>query len=269
MVESLEPTYMTATGNRFALFDGIAQALPSEPARLAQELCADPDFPLDGVLLVGKPSSGGDCTMVLYNKDGSRPEMCGNGLRCVGKLVVERKYVKNLAPVVETDAGARVVRVSVENGVVFAAQAEMGAPRVARLEAKVKLPHTTIEVHLVDMGNPHCVLFVDDVDAAPVLRLGPVLEKHSLFKGGTNVEFVEVDEQGLRVRFWERGVGETASCGSGASAAAVAAMVTDRCGSPVHLRTQGGSLVVEWEGKGVLRLSGRVDDLTPPRKKGR
>lgn len=244
-----------ASGNRFTVVDGFAAGTPANPARLAVELGArGPRH--DGLLLLLPPRADGDCRMVVFNADGTRPEACGNGLLCVARLAVERGHARGPVVRVETDAGPRRVEISrTEKGVV--ARAALGAPRIAELETR--LPGAPHPVSLVDLGNPHCVLLVTDVESAPLARVGPWLERHPRFPDGTNVELVEAAASALRVRTWERGVGETAACGTGACAAAVVAVTLGRARSPVEVRMRGGTLRVHWEG-GTVEVEGRVGE---------
>ncbi len=252
---------LSATENRFAVLDGFREPLPTDPGDAARRTAAESAGVLDGVLLLLPPSHGGDCRMVLYNADGSRPEACGNGLRCIAKLAVERRHVDRDSLVVETDGGLRAVHVVRRAGVVRHAEVTMGAPRIDERDAILATTHGKVRATLIDMGNPHCVLFVDDATTADVHTLGAELERHGRFPNRTNVEFASVHEDYLAVRIWERGVGETASCGTGVSAAAVAAIDCGIAITPVHVRTRGGDLRVEWTRGGVVRLAGPVSDV--------
>jgi diaminopimelate epimerase len=256
---------LCATDNRFAVVDAFRVPLPDRLDEKARKLCARDSLGVDGLLLLLPARGRGDCRMVLYNADGSRAEACGNGLRCVAKLAVEEGHAHGNIVAVETDAGVRRVEVTREDGRVRYARAEMGVPRVVSRGEELITTRGRVHADLIDMGNPHCVLFVDDARAAPVEQLGAELEKHARFPNRTNVEFCSFEERGLVVRIWERGVGETASCGSGASAAAVASIVSDRASSPVEVHTRGGPLRVEWDGQGVLKLGGAVERIDAER----
>ena len=200
--------------------------------------------------------------MELYNADGSRPETCGNGLRCVAKLAVDRGHVRGPRFVIEADAGPCKAEVELERGKVTRARIGMGLPRILEREARLELPgRAPVLATLVDMGNPHCVLFVEDERTAPVATLGPLLERHARFPKGTNVEFLALRSEGAFLRVWERGVGETAACGSGACAAASAAELHGRARLPLALELPGGRLEVSQIPGGALELAGPVEEF--------
>jgi len=250
----------SAAGNRFAVlaaFDGD----PHDSARLARGLCER--HATDGLLLGAAPRAGGDLRMVVYNRDGTRAEACGNGLRALARWAFETEHASE-EMVIETDGGARRVACILEAGRAVAARAELGVPSVLARGSRLEAGGQSFRVSLLDLGNPHCVLFVPDVSTAEVERIGPLLERHTRFPRGTNVSFVEGGnggEGGLRVRTWERGVGETASCGTGAAASALAARLEGRATLPLEVHTRGGTLLVEEGEGGVLFLSGPVETL--------
>ena len=263
-------TLLSGAGNLFAVIDGFAEPPPSDPAALAIQICAGKERggiepKPDGLLLALRPTRGGDCAMVLYNADGSRPETCGNGLRCIAKLVVDRGHVSRERFVIESDAGPCAA--TVERGArgVERARIHMGRPRITargvELDVDEARPTKRVSATLVDVGNPHCVLFVDDERSAPVTTLGPRLEHHVRFPAGTNVEFLALRDGGAFLRVWERGVGETQACGSGACAAALAAVDAGRASWPVRLVLPGGVLEVASDGAGGVLLSGPVEEL--------
>lgn len=249
--------FYSAAGNRFAVADAFEREI-ERPEELATELCAR--YGLDGLLVGARPRGGGDCRMLVYNRDGSRAEACGNGLRALARWAAETEHAGHEL-VVETDAGARRVTSYARGHEVVAARAELGVPRVVVAEGRLELGGGPLSVTLVDMGNPHCIVFVRDVGRAEVAALGSEIECHPRFPARTNVSFVEVTGARLLVRTWERGVGETAACGTGAGAAAVAALVHGRVQSPVEVGTRGGRLQVDWDGTGVLALTGPVEAL--------
>jgi len=250
-------TKMHGAGNDFVVLDGIAEELPPLE-KLARRLL-DRRFGIGGdQLLVARPSTAADFRMDIYNPDGSRAEMCANGIRAFYEWLRDHGHTDRDEVGVETLAG--VVRPRRAGpGLVTV---DMGRPVLAPekiptrlgaggdgpvLDVPLEVDGEVLRVSSVSMGNPHCVVVVPDVDAAPVERLGPRIEHHPAFPNRVNVEFVEiVTRDRVRQRTWERGTGETLACGSGACAAAVVSIlrgVTDR---HVRVELRGGSLEIAW-----------------------
>jgi len=251
-------SFYSAAGNRFAVLDAFERE-PADPSGLARELCAR--HGVDGLLLGAPPLAGGDCRMLVYNRDGSRAEACGNGLRALARWAVESEHAGD-ALVIETDAGPRRVTCLRHGKEIVGARAELGVPRVVEREAVLEVDGRSLRATLVDMGNPHCVLFVPEVGRAEVAGIGSAVERHARFPRRTNVSFVEAGGGRLLVRTWERGVGETAACGTGVGASAVAALEHGLARSPVEADTRGGRLQVDWNGgASVLTLAGPVEVL--------
>ena len=254
--------WMSGAGNLFAMLDGFDEGEIHDPAGIAIELCAPEKARRpDGLVLLLPSTRGADCAMRIYNRDGSRPEACGNGLRCAAKLAVDRGRVRGDAFTVETDSGIRRVRVLRERGLVTAARVEMGRARILATDETIAAGSASVAATIVDVGNPHCVLFVEDERAAPVGELGPLLERHTRFPSGTNVEFLASRGGLWRLRVWERGVGETLACGSGACAAATVLHAKGLARLPVRLELPGGTLEVDLDASGTLELSGPVVEL--------
>ena len=254
-----ELSFYSAAGNRFAVLDAF-ELLPQEPSTLALEICRR--HGLDGLLIGARPQQGGACRMLVYNRDGSRPEACGNGLRAVARWALESGHVgPDHGFVIETDAGPRRVTCFLRRGEVVAVATELGVPRLVAREERIVCRGGEVTATLVDMGNPHCVVFVPDVARAEVAGVGSELEHHPRFPQRTNVSFVQRAEGRLLVRTWERGVGETAACGTGIGASAVAALTAGLVRAPVEVGTRGGRLAVDWDGQGMLRLTGPVEAL--------
>lgn len=264
---------LSGAGNAFAVLDATRGSPPSDPAGLAQAVCSDrssalfvaglraglPELPeraLDGLLVLLPPQTQGDCRMVIYNADGSRPAACGNGLRCAARFAREQGVAQSDTLSVETDAGMRRVQLVREGGVAQRARASMGKPRVLALSERIEVEGRDLRVALVDLGNPHCVLFVEDVRAADVEHLGPRIERHERFPERTNVEFAALRAGRLDLRVWERGVGETAACGTGACAAAVAAEARGLRALPLEVELPGGRLGVRWSESAEVELEG-------------
>ncbi|TDJ77130.1 MAG: diaminopimelate epimerase [Planctomycetota bacterium] len=262
-----EAVLLSAAGNRFVLIDARAGGAPRDAAALARALCAAESTPAqrrDGLLLLLPPEGVGDARLVIHNRDGTRPEACGNGLRCVGFHLGTRDGAAGERRI-ETDAGVRAVTIDRDDGERLVVRAELGPARLVERDEWLESPGGQdragrVRVTLVDVGNPHCVLFVGDVLAAPVAELGPQLERHPRFPQGTNVEFVAYDDEAhtLDMRVWERGVGETQACGTGAAAAARAATERYELAWPVRVRVPGGVLEVSGDAECVW-LAGPVE----------
>jgi diaminopimelate epimerase len=254
----LEFTKMHGAGNDFVVLDGIAQELPPlEP--LARRL-ADRHFGVGfDQMLVVRRSKAADFRMEIYNADGSQVEMCANGIRAFYKFLRDRGYAEADSIRVETLGGIVVPRWAGENRVTV----EMGAPVLAPakiptllgdgdgpvLDAPLEVAGQTLQVSSVSMGNPHAVVYVDDVDRAPVGELGPLIENHPAFPNRVNVEFIQpLSRDRLSQRTWERGTGETLACGSGACAAVVASILRGVVDRTVTVALRGGELSIQWEG---------------------
>lgn len=226
---------MEGLGNDFIVVEGPAAITSTE----VQRWC-DRRFGIgaDGVLLA-TPLASQKVSMDYWNADGGKAEMCGNGLRCVARLAVDRGWVENAPMEIETAVGPLGAEV-LEDGRV---RALMGYPKRGDSDS---LEIAGVTVRPVSVGNPHAVIFVDDPFTAPVSELGPRIERDPLFPEGTNVEFVKVESGNrIRMRIWERGVGETMASGTGATAAAYASALYEGAQSPVDVLLPGGSLTVE------------------------
>ena len=192
------------------------------------------------------PSDIADFNMRIFNADGSEAMMCGNGIRCVGKYVYDRGLTSKTTLAIETLSGVKELRLQVANGSVSAATVSMGRAMVSD-DLVVHTSLADVTCTPVSVGNPHAVLFVDDALTAPIAELGPLIERHPLFPGGVNVEFVQVlPNHELRMRVWERGSGITMACGTGACASAAAAVAKGCCpaGEPITGHLDGGDLAI-------------------------
>lgn len=273
----MELVHMHGTGNSFLVLDTLRRSLPPEvdlPA-LARAVCDHKTGTGADGLLVVESAVGAAARMTVYNADGSVPEMCGNGLRCVGKLVADRGYAEPEFTIL-TDAGPRHVAIISSTGEASQIRISLGRPVLeadlipTRLSGSppIEVPlaidgDVSLPVTCVSMGNPHAVFFVDDPDGAPVHRVGPLVERHPAFPNRTNVEFVRVaSPTELRLRVWERGCGETAACGTGAAAAVVAGVLTGRTERSVAVRLRGGDLRVDWpDDEAEVALTGEAVTL--------
>jgi diaminopimelate epimerase len=252
---------------RFAKYQGIGNdfvmlADPRDELELTPRLVralSDRHFGIgaDGVIRVAPGVDGADLSMDYVNSDGSIGEMCGNGIRCLALFAREEGMTDATHMQVATPAGLMTIEVG-ENGRV---RVDMGAPIFEpaaipirwegpeALHAKLEVDGEVVEATCLSMGNPHAVLFVDDPERAPVTTLGPRLETHEAFPNRANVEFVRVaSPRRVEMRVWERGVGETLACGTGACAAAVASRLIGGADAAMVVSLPGGELEIEWEG---------------------
>jgi len=255
-------TKLEGLGNDFIIIEDLA-ATVQQPSLLAQRLC-DRHFGVgaDGLIFV-KPSQEGDFFMDFYNADGSQAEMCGNGIRCFAKYIYEHGLKTKPELKIATRAGLKLVELFVVGGKVKSCRVNMGEPILTAAKVPVKCSESQfinqqinlgkryIRVTCLSMGNPHCVVFVPSgvqVRDFPVASLGPSIEKLNIFPQKTNVEFVEVvSPSKLLVRVWERGVGETLACGTGACASLVAAYLNGLSGREAEVKLPGGSLKIAWQ----------------------
>ncbi|MGQ0671170.1 MAG: diaminopimelate epimerase [Actinomycetota bacterium] len=260
------------TGNDFVMFEDLAGERPLDQALVAAVCDRHLGVGADGVIRVAAADQA-DFFMDYANADGTVAEMCGNGIRCLAKLVFERGLTGNTELEISTRDGVKHVSLHVRDGAVESVTVEMGAPAFARSAIPMRGPAwepfllepldvegMTFKASAVSMGNPHLVLFVeDDPDRFHVAHIGPAIENHELFPEGTNVEFVATGDDGLKVRVWERGVGETMACGTGACAALVAANEAGLVPRRANVRFPGGVLDVERRENGEVLLTGPAE----------
>lgn len=251
-------TKMHGIGNDY-LYVNCLEEVVHDPSRLALVM-SRPHFGAgaDGLVLI-EPAKGADFGMRIFNADGSEAEMCGNAIRCIGKYVYERGLTDKTELAIATKGGMKQLWLTVENGKVAKIRADMGTPELNPRLIPVDLPGELVLRHrlqmmgqtwfvtCVNMGNPHAVIFVRDPEVIDLPMLGPMIEHHPLFPRRTNVEFVRViDRNVLQMRVWERGAGETLACGTGASAALVAAVLTGLSDRTVQMKLTGGNLDLHW-----------------------
>lgn len=201
----------------------------------------------DGLVLIDG-SDIADFSMRIFNADGSEAMMCGNASRCIGKYVYEHGLTKSKHITLETLSGIKELELEVQGSQVTEVTVDMGAPVVEKEALTLKINDKEYTGTVVSMGNPHFVIFVDDMDKIDLKIIGPLLEKHPSFPNRTNVEFVQVYNSGeVRMRVWERGSGITLACGTGACATAVAGLVTGRTGKKIKVLMDGGGLTIRWD----------------------
>ena len=257
---------MEGLGNDYVYVDATREPL-EDASRLAQEW-SDRHFGIGGDgLIVIEPalSEEADFRMRMYNNDGSEGAMCGNGIRCVGKFVYDKGLTRKTRLVIETGAGLKYLDLTVgEDGQVSSVTVDMGVPILedakqctappsppCRGEIKLETNGREYSGTFVSMGNPHFVIFVDDIGGVDLEVEGPLLERHEVFPDRCNIEFVEQRGDGLlRMRVWERGSGITMACGTGACATAVAAILRGRLSARADVLMDGGKLSIAWAGEG-------------------
>jgi diaminopimelate epimerase len=213
----------------------------------------------DGLVLFGKaPTPDADFTMRIFNADGSEGLMCGNACRCIGKYVYERGMTDQRHIRLKTASGIKILDLTVdEAGTVTSVTVDILAPVLEDERLFLTDGEALPDGVFVSMGNPHYVIFVDNIDKVDVESEGSKLERHSRFPERCNIEFAQVTEDGIRMRVWERGSGITMACGTGACATAVAAAITGRCGRHSRIIMDGGTLDIDWrEDDGHVYLSG-------------
>lgn len=258
-------TKMHGLGNDYVYVNCFAEYV-REPDRIAKRI-SDRHFGIgsDGLILIC-PSEKADFKMEIYNADGSRAEMCGNGIRCLAKYVYDRKMTRKRELLIETLAGVRKLWLQVSKDKVEQVTVDMGYPTLQAdkipiisensrvIQEKITIHQTEYRMTGVSMGNPHAVVYVKRAAGIDLNRMGPELEYHGRFPRRINVEFVEVlDRMRLKVRVWERGAGETLACGTGACASVVASVLNDLTERQVSVQLEGGELTVLWS-----REDGRV-----------
>ena len=280
-------TKMQGLGNDYVYVDCTKEELAA-PADIARAV-SDRHFGIgsDGLILI-KPSKAADFYMEMYNADGTRSAMCGNGIRCVGKYVHDFGLTDKLDVSIETAAGIKYLNLRVLGGQVTEVRVNMGAPifepalvpttleptkRIAPngaadadeqtavpvvLDAPLEVDGNTYRVSCVSMGNPHVITYVDDEKAVDIEKIGPLFENHPVFPERTNTEFIRIaDRKNIYMRVWERGTGETLACGTGACASAVATMLNGLCDRKVTVHLLGGDLFIEWDEKdNVVYMTG-------------
>lgn len=255
-------TKMQGCGNDYVYINCFEEKVEDAPA-LARKV-SDRHFGIgaDGLVLI-KPSSRDDFTMEMYNADGSQGKMCGNAIRCVGKYVFDHGMTKKRELAVETLAGTKYLSLNVSGDKVSEVTVLMGVPVfepekipvVAEGKSVVDMPVTVdgrkYRITAVSMGNPHAVIFVEDIKNFPIEKIGPLFERHEMFPERVNTEFVKVlDRENINMRVWERGSGETWACGTGACASAVASVINGYTDGKVTVHMLGGNLHIRYDGEG-------------------
>ncbi len=241
-------TKMQGIGNDYVYVNCFEEQV-KDPAKVAK-MVSNRHFGIgsDGLILIC-PSEKADCQMRMFNEDGSEGAMCGNGIRCVGKYVYDHRIVDRLQITVETKGGIKTLHMEERGGKVVSVQVDMGVPRLtSRLPEPIVVEGRELEFVGVDVGNPHAVYFLPEIDGLDLEKIGPAFEHHSRFPDRVNTEFVCIENRSrMRMRVWERGSGETLACGTGATACAVAAMMMNLVEDSVEVVLKGGVLKIHWD----------------------
>ena len=274
---------LQATGNDFIFVD--ARTLIMDWSKVAQEMCHRYfGVGADGLILVANSSTAG-LKMRLFNSDGSEAEVSGNGLRCFAKYVIDRQLVAGPDIAVETMSGVRAIGATISGSKVINARVNMGSPRFRAkdipvllgdqknrreeidtepiLDYPLSIGQRSLHLSIVSMGNPHAVSFLlGPVADFPLSEIGPKIERHRIFPERVNFEVARILKRNkIEARVWERGVGETLSCGSGACAIAIVSKIKGYTDDIVDIMLPGGELTVDWDGAGDVYLSGQVEEV--------
>jgi diaminopimelate epimerase len=263
-MKSIEFSKLNGQGNDFILIDSFTDNVELSSMQIATMCNRHFGIGADGMILV-KRSGSSDFYMDYYNQDGSKAEMCGNGIRCMSKFIHDMKLSTRDKFSIGTLAGEKIIELDLFKGYVKNIKVDMGPPIFNPEDIPVALkggevfdhrlntPERGFLINCISMGNPHCIVYLeenDDIEKIPLNIWGPLLEEHSFFPNKTNVEFVKVlSDSAIIMRVWERGVGETLACGTGACAAAVSALKLEKITGPaVKVKVPGGVLNIIWKG---------------------
>lgn len=261
---------MQASGNDFIVINNLENEFEYSFKLLAKYLC-DRHFGVgaDGVLILDKGSKA-DYKMRIFNQDGTEAEMCGNGIRCFAKYLYEKKIIHDTEFEIETMDGIKKIKLEVEGNTVVLVEVDMGMPIFKFSQIGVYYENNAKDtynenslingiqveeftVYPISMGNPHCVCFVDNVDEIDIKQAGMLIENYKYFPNRTNVEFVQIKNNStLKVRVWERGVGETLSCGTGACAATIISNLCKSTEREAIVELKGGNLKINYDGENVF-----------------
>ena len=252
-------TKMQGLGNDYVYVNCFKETIENPPEMAKKVSNRNFGIGSDGLIMIN-PSDVADFEMEMYNADGSRSEMCGNGIRCVGKYVYDYGLTEKEHISVETLAGIKYLDLTVEDGKVKLVKVDMGNPELVPanipivadgdrvIDEPINVNGTEYRMTGVSMGNPHAVVYVEDVTGLDIVKIGPAVETHERFPNRVNTEFVKVlDQNTVEMRVWERGSGETMACGTGACAVAVACILNGLTEDKVTVKLLGGDLQIEWD----------------------
>ncbi len=264
---------MHGAGNDYVYINGFETQVEN-PSRIAQ-IVSDRHKGIgsDGLVLILPPENSAKASvrMRMFNSDGSEAQMCGNAIRCVGKFAYEKNLVKSTTFFVETLAGDKELELFLNDSKVISVNVDMGIPYwrskeiPVAVESEECLEHSLIvdekeySISCVSVGNPHAIIFVDDVENLDLEKIGPTIENHHLFPERINTEFVQIlDKENVRMRVWERGSGETEACGTGACATALICARLGKTNKKVNVKLNGGDLEIEWRDNNHIFMKGEA-----------
>lgn len=276
-------TKMQGCGNDYVYVDGSKEIVPQEKKPEVVRFLSDRHFGIggDGVIFIN-PSDVADFEMEMYNADGSRSEMCGNGIRCVAKFVYDKGLIdrteisiisggkiKYLTLYLGADGKVETVRVNMGNPILQPELVPVKGEGDKVVDAPIVVQGQEYRMTCVSMGNPHAVVFMDDVEHLDIEKVGPYFENHECFPNRTNTEFVEVvNDHYVKMRVWERGTGETLACGTGCCATAVACVLNAKTSDEITVKVLGGEIKIHWNqkenlvymtGPAVIVFDGEID----------
>lgn len=271
-------TKMHGCGNDYVYVDGAKEQISKDKKPEIVRRLSDRHFGIggDGVIFVN-PSDEADFEMEMYNMDGTRAEMCGNGIRCVAKFVYDKGLTDKTSISIISCGKVKYIDLTIKEGKVSTVKVNMGSPilRAADIPVisdkeddeviaqRIEVEDKTYEMTCVSMGNPHAVVFMDDVAGLKIEKVGPLFENHLRFPRRTNTEFVKViDEENVEMRVWERGTGETLACGTGACATVVACVLNGLTKDEVTVKLLGGCLKIKWDRqKNLIYMTGPAETV--------
>ncbi len=272
----IEFTKLHGCGNDYIYIDGSTQKLPQEAKPDFVRKMSDRHFGIggDGVIFIN-PSDEADFEMEMYNADGSRAQMCGNGIRCVAKFVYDKHLTDRTEITVVSAGSVKKLKLYVEDGQVKRVRVNMGRPILKASEIPVVAETEQVLDHpvsvadrqwrmsCVSMGNPHAVVLAEDVESLPLAQIGPCFEQYPMFPERVNTEFIRIiDKNTIQLRVWERGSGETLACGTGCCAAVAACVLNGLTERNVTVRVLGGELQIEWdESTGEIFMTGPAETV--------
>lgn len=269
----MEFTKMQGIGNDYIYFNCLEKELKN-PSEVAIKL-SDRHFGVggDGIIMI-MSSEVADFRMRMFNADGSEGEMCGNATRCIGKYVYEKGLTDKTKISLETLAGIKYLELNVQNGIVTEVKVNMGKPildpkkipvdinKEIIINEVVKIDNNEYNITCVSMGNPHCIVYMDNIDNLKLEEIGPKFENASIFPQRINTEFVEIiDDKTIKMRVWERGSGETYACGTGACAVTVASVLNNYCkkDQDITIRLLGGDLKINYTAEDLVFMTGPAE----------